>query len=149
MNNLRELNQELAIAGQLTPSELQEAAHSGFKSVLNLRHPSEEGFLSNEQQLAEANGLIYMNIPVNSDHINDELTTSVLQQVDELPKPLLVHCKSGMRAGAMTLMQFATRNSMTAQEAFEVADRIGFDCNAYPQMKQFFADYVNSYSNPN
>ena len=149
MNNLREVNQELAIAGQLTPFDLQEVASSGFKSVLNLRHPAEEGFLLDEQQQAEASGLRYVNLPVTPETMGDELTTSVLQEIDELPKPLLVHCASGMRAGAMTLMQFATRNGMTADEAFEVAGRIGFDCNAYPQMKQFFAHYVNTYSNPN
>ena len=149
MNNLREVNQELAIAGQLTPLELQDVARSGFKSVLNLRHPAEAGFLSDEQQEAEANGLRYLNMPVTPETMNDELTTSVLQQIDELPKPLLVHCASGMRAGAMTLMQFATRNGMTAEDTFDMAGRIGFDCNAYPQMKQFFAHYVNTYSNPN
>ena len=149
MNKLRQVNQELAIAGQLTPSGLQEAAHSGFKSILNLRHPAEEGFLSNEQQQAEARGLVYLNMPVTPDTIDDDLTTSVLQQIDELPKPLLVHCANGMRAGAMTLMQLATRNGMTAQDAFEMAGGIGFDCNAYPEMKQFFAHYVNTYSNPN
>jgi len=47
---IRKINDELTIAGQVTPEQLQQVAQEGFKSVLNLRSPDEEGFLSNEQQ---------------------------------------------------------------------------------------------------
>jgi uncharacterized protein (TIGR01244 family) len=149
MENVKKINDELTVAGQVTPEQLQQAAQEGFKSVLNLRSPDEEGFLNDEQQLAETAGLEYVNIPVKVNEINDELTTEVLGQIDKLPKPALIHCGVSMRAGAMALMNVATRQGMTPEQAFEKAHEIGFDCSANPQMKEFFEQYVSKFSRSN
>ncbi|WP_373524856.1 beta-lactamase hydrolase domain-containing protein [Nostoc sp.] len=146
MENVKKINDELTVAGQVTLEQLQQAVSEGYKSVLNLRSPDEQGFISNEQQQAQALGLHYVNIPVKPNEINDELTTEVLKQIDELPKPTLIHCASGMRAGAMGFMNVATRQGLTAQQAFKKAEAVGFDCSAHPQMKQFFEDYVSKHS---
>ena len=76
-----------------------------------------------EQERAEAAGLRYVNIPVKKEAINDELTTRVLAEIDNLPKPALIHCASGMRAGAMTMMNVATRSGMNAKDAIEASDQ--------------------------
>lgn len=147
MENVKKINEQLTVAGQVTPEQLQQAAEEGYKSVLNLRSPDEEGFLSDEQQLAVALGFHYVNIPVKPSEINDELTGIVLQQIDELPKPALIHCASGMRAGAMAFMNVATRQGMTPEQVFERAHQVGFNCDANPQMKLFFEQYVAAHSN--
>jgi hypothetical protein len=54
-----------------------------------------------------------------------------------------------MRAGAMALMNVATRQGLTPEQAFAKAGEIGFDCSAYPQMKEFFAQYVSTHSKTN
>lgn len=144
MENVKQISAELTVAGQVTPEHLRQAAQEGFKSVMNLRSPSEEGFLSDEQQQAEALGLTYLNIPVNPNELTDELTTSVLQKIDELPKPALIHCASSMRAGVMAFMNVATRQGMTPEQVFEKATSAGFDCDANPQMKQFLAHYIST-----
>jgi uncharacterized protein (TIGR01244 family) len=149
MENIKKVNHEFAVAGQITPEQLEQAASEGFKSVLNLRSPSEEGFLKDEQQQAEALGLHYVNIPVKVSELSEELTSEILEQIDELPKPALIHCGTAMRAGAMTLMNVATRQGMTSEQAFEKAGQIGFDCSAYPQMKEFFKNYVDKHSAKN
>ncbi|WP_232731780.1 beta-lactamase hydrolase domain-containing protein [Kamptonema formosum] len=141
VENVKKINEQLTVAGQLTPEQLQQAAEEGYKSVLNLRSPDEEGFLSDEGPLAEALGLQYVHIPVKTSEINDELTGTVLQQIDLLPKPALIHCASGMRAGAMAFMNVATRQGMRAEQVFERAHQLGFNC-ANPQMKEFFEQYV-------
>ncbi|PSM45503.1 phosphatase [Chroococcidiopsis sp. CCALA 051] len=142
MENVKQINDELSVAGQVTPEQLQQAAGEGFKSVLNLRSPEEQGFLQDEQQQAEAAGLQYANIPVKPNEMTDELTTQVLEQIDKLPKPALIHCASSMRAGVMAFMNVATRQGMTPEQVFEKAGEVGFDCNANPQMKQFLEHYV-------
>lgn len=150
MEDVKKLNDDLTIVtGQITSEQIQQAAQEGFKSILNLRSPDEEGFLTEEQQQAEAAGLHYVNIPVLVSTISDESTTDVLQQIDELPKPALIHCKSGLRAGAMALMNVATRQGLSPQQAFEQAHNIGFDCSAQPQMKEFFEHYVSTHSRTN
>ncbi|MDY6781318.1 MAG: protein tyrosine phosphatase family protein [Cyanobacteriota bacterium] len=147
MENVKKLSDELAVAMvQVTPEQMQQASQAGFKSLLNLRAPQEEGFLSDEQQQAEAAGLKYVNLPVKPDAINDELTERVLQEIDQLPKPVLIHCKSGMRSGAMTLMYIATQQGMTANEAMAMGKQHDFDCDAHPQMKQFFEHYISEHT---
>jgi uncharacterized protein (TIGR01244 family) len=146
MENAKKVNDQITVAGQVTLEQLQQAAAEGFKSVLNLRSPDEEGFWQEEQQVAESLGLDYINVPVQVATLNEELTTAILNQIDTLPKPALIHCGVSMRAGAMALMNVATRQGMTAQQAFELAGQIGFDCTAYPQMKEFFQHYVDQHS---
>ncbi|MEA5594107.1 protein tyrosine phosphatase family protein [Rivularia sp. UHCC 0363] len=142
MENTKKINDDVTVTGQVTPEQLQQAAKSGFKSVLNLRAPDEKGFLKDEQQQAQSVGLEYTNIPLEVDTVNDELIDQILEQIDQLPKPALIHCASGMRAGAMTLMNIAVHQGMTPQEAFETAEKLGFDCSSSPKLKQIFEEYV-------
>jgi len=147
MENVKRINGQLAVAmGQVTPEELQQAAQEGFKSVLNLRSPNEEGFLKDEQQQAENAGLQYINVPVKPDGMSNELADQVLQEIDQLPKPALIHCKSGMRSGALTLLYVATQQGLTADEAMAMGKQNGFDCDSNPQMKQFFEHYVSEHT---
>lgn len=125
MEIVRKINDDLAIAGQVTPEQLQQLVQSGFKSVLNLRSRDEDGFLSNEQQQAEALGLYYINMPVQVGAINTEIAAQVIRQIDELTKPALVHCNSGMRAVAMVLMHIAMRQGATLKQAFKQAEQLG------------------------
>ncbi len=125
MEAIKKINDELTIAGQVTPEQLRQVAQEGFKSVLNLRSPDEEGFLSNEQQQAEALGLYYVNIPVKFEAINDEIAARVLMQTNKLPKPTLVHCDNAMRAAAIVLMHIATRQGATLRQAFKQAEQLG------------------------
>lgn len=146
MKNVNKINENLAIATeQLSPQQLQQAAREGYKSVLNLRSPQEEGFLEDEETQAKAAGLDYVNIPVKPDSIDEELADRVLQQIDRLPKPLLAHCKSGLRSAAFSLMYVATKEGMSAEEAMEKGKQMGFDCTQSPDMKEFFQQYVSQH----
>lgn len=150
MNDIKSINDDIAVAmGQPTPDDLQQAAQEGYKSVLNLRSPQEEGALSDEQQQAEAAGLQYVNLPVRPDALSQEQTDQIMNQIDQLPKPLLTHCKSGLRSGAMALMYVATREGLSAEAAMEKGKQMGFDCESSPQMKQFFQQYVSERTNAN
>ncbi|PSB14115.1 phosphatase [filamentous cyanobacterium CCP2] len=144
MNDIKSINDDIAVAmGQPTPDDLQQAAQEGYKSVLNLRSPQEDGALSDEQQHAEAAGLQYVNLPVRPDALSQEQSDQIMKQIDQLPKPLLTHCKSGLRSGAMALMYVATREGLSAETAMEKGKQMGFDCESSPQMKQFFQQYVS------
>jgi uncharacterized protein (TIGR01244 family) len=145
MESSKKINDELTVAGQITPEQLPQLAEEGFKSVLNLRSPEEEGFWPDEQHQVESIGLHYFNLPVKVDSLTEEQTDAVLQQIDALSKPALIHCAVSMRAGAMALMNVATRQGLTLEQAFEKAHAIGFDCSANPAMKEFFEFYVSQH----
>jgi uncharacterized protein (TIGR01244 family) len=148
MNNVKQINNDIAVAmGQPTSDDLQQAAQEGYKSVLNLRSPQEDGALDNEHQHAEAAGLHYANLPVRPDALSPEQADQIMEQIDQLPKPLLTHCKSGLRSGAMALMYVATREGLSAEAAMEKGKQMGFDCESSPQMKQFFKQYVSEHTN--
>ncbi|MEH2435161.1 MAG: sulfur transferase domain-containing protein [Nostoc sp.] len=57
MNIVRKINDELAIAGQITLDQLKQIADEGYKFVLNLRLSDETGLLANEQEKTEVLGL--------------------------------------------------------------------------------------------
>lgn len=139
------LSDAITVTGQVTEEQLKQAAQEGFHSVLNLRAPDEEGVLPGEKEKAEEAGLSYVNIPVRKETISNDLTAWVLSEIDRLPKPALIHCASGMRAGAMGFMHMATRQGLSAKQAMEQAQALGFDCSSEPQLKQFFERYVDSH----
>ncbi|MGF1457866.1 MAG: beta-lactamase hydrolase domain-containing protein [Leptolyngbyaceae cyanobacterium] len=147
MSFVKSLSADIAVADcQLSPEQIQQVANAGFQSVLNLRSPQETGTLSDEPTQVEQAGMTYENIPVNPSDMTEELADQVMQTLDELPKPTLTHCKSGMRSGAMAPIYMATRNNMGAEAAMAKGQENGFDCDAHPQMKQFFVHYIEHHS---
>lgn len=138
MGSIKKINNELTISSQIMPEKLQQVAQAGFQSILNLRSPDEEGFWHEEQQQAEALELDYVNIPFRGATITEELITEILKQIDELPKPTLIHCSEGMRSGAMALMNLGKHQGigMNIEQAFKMAKIIDFDLDAYLPMKE-------------
>ncbi len=139
MDNVRKISDELSAAGQLTPEELQQAAAKGFKSVVNLRSPEEAGFRSNEQQEAEAAGLHYVNVPFKSTEAGDGLTGKVLEELEGLPGPILLHCAAGSRASALALIALATGEKLSHEQVLHKAQELGLNLDQ-PHLKQFLGE---------
>jgi uncharacterized protein (TIGR01244 family) len=139
MANIKKVSDNLSIAGQVSPEELQQAANEGFKSVLNLRFPDEAGFLTDEQQQVEAAGLEYANIPVKPSEANSELTQKAVQEIDNLPKPILVHCAGGARAGGIALIAEAINQGLTYEQIIQKAQALGINLEQ-PHLKQFLGN---------
>jgi uncharacterized protein (TIGR01244 family) len=125
MDTVREITNELAIAGQLTLDELQQLAEQGYRSVVNLRSPNEIGFLEDEQQRTEYLGLCYANFPIQVKTLNLDDVLLLIQQLTGLPKPMLVHCDSGIRSSIVVLIQIATEQGMRAEDALQKAAKLG------------------------
>jgi uncharacterized protein (TIGR01244 family) len=95
------LTAEFATAGQLATSDLAEAAAAGFRSVLNNR-PDFEGGASQPtsqamQQAAEAAGLSYAFLPVQSAYQTPAEIAKMREVLQTLPGPVLGFCRSGTR----------------------------------------------------
>lgn len=145
MENIIKINDQLAVQGQFTPEQLQPLKDAGFKSVLNLRSSDEEGFLHDEQRLAEVAKLEYLNIPVNPAKIDSELILQLIQDIDQLEKPTLIHCKSGMRAGLMALLYIASRQKLSADQALEMGKELGFNFEANPKFRQIIESFLSDF----
>lgn len=139
MANAKKISDDLSTAGQITPEELQQIAAEGFKSVINLRAPDEQGFLSDEQQQVEAIGLQYANIPLKPTEANPELTKTALEQIADLPKPILIHCAAGARASGIALIANAVAEGLTHEQITQKATDLGISLEQ-PHLKQFLLE---------
>lgn len=147
MDNLKTINDEMAVADcQLSPEQIQKAAEAGFKSILNLRDSQEEGYLADEAEQVEAVGLKYANIPIKPNALNDDLVDEVLAKIDRLPKPILSHCKSGLRSGLFALIHDATRHDLSVEAALEKGENLGINVETNPKMQAFLENYISNHS---
>lgn len=146
MENAKQINEQLTICGQINLNQLQQAAQEGFKSVLNLRSSEEKGYLAEEEQQAKALGLVYCQSPVTPTALNQEHITQILQLIDDLPKPVLLHCGTGLRAGVISLMYLVARQEITPEQAWEKAQQLGIDWNASPKLQEIFQNYLAQFS---
>ncbi|BCL36248.1 hypothetical protein NSMS1_26950 [Nostoc sp. MS1] len=81
----------------------------------------------------------YANIPVKPSEANPELTQKAIQEIDNLPKPILVHCAGGARAGGITLIAEAINQGFTYEQIVQKAQEIGLNLEQ-PHLKQFLLD---------
>lgn len=125
MEIVRKINEELAIAGEVTLDQLQQIAQEGFRSVLDLRSLDKDYWIDIEKQQVEALKLFYIHCPIEVKTMNLEVAAKVLQQINELPKPTLIHCSNAMLAAAMVLMYIAVNQGISLQQAFTQAEQMG------------------------
>lgn len=119
MNIVRKINSDLAIAGQITPEQLQQVAGEGYKSVLNLRFSDETGLWTQEQAETEFLGLSYVNLPTKVENLNHQAAMRIFQSISELPKPMLIHCDNALRSSAIVLLYIATNQGITFEKAWQ------------------------------
>jgi uncharacterized protein (TIGR01244 family) len=98
-----------------TTHELEAIAQEGFASVVNLRTEQEENQPlgpAQEGETVNQLGMAYVHHPVSSDAISSELVDRFRERIARLPGPVFVHCKSGTRSGAFTMMHVASEAGM-------------------------------------
>jgi uncharacterized protein (TIGR01244 family) len=140
MTEAKKISDEFSAGGQPTSEDLKQLADQGFKSVVNLRSLDEAGVLVDEQQQAEAAGLQYVNVPIQSTESNAELTAKVLSEVEQLPTPVYFHCGVGGRASAAALIAFATQQKLSREAVLAKAQELGVNLEQ-PQLKRFLEGY--------
>ncbi len=90
------------MAPQLTPESMAEAARLGFKSVVNNRpdfeHGPDQPTNAQIEAAALAAGLQYRWLPVDGGFQSPQQIAAFAQLLQELPRPLLVFCRSGARS---------------------------------------------------
>ena len=101
--NLRQIAPDFSTTGQITPEQIDAVAAAGFKSIVCARPDDEEGgqpAFAEVAKAAEAAGLSIVHIPV-SGPLGEGQIIRFHQAWNDLPKPMLGYCRSGMRAGSL------------------------------------------------
>ena len=96
---------DVCVAPQLTPEAMAEAAHMGFKSVVNNRPDFEGGpeqpTSADISAAAQAAGLAYRFLPVAGGYQSPEEAAQMARLLQELPRPVLLFCRSGARSARL------------------------------------------------
>ncbi len=111
------------IAGQPDIAGLRAFADMGGAFVVNLRREAEmESVPFDEQAEANAVGLGYASIPVESASFSAEAVRAFDEAVRDVKGPILVHCRSGSRGAAM----IAAHKALIDRVDLGIALREGF-----------------------
>lgn len=97
--------------------------------------------------LAATSSEVYANTPLNVNEATIDQLAHILEELEQLPKPTLIHCAGGMRASAIALLSIAQQENLTTEQAIERARELGYDYDTNPKLKQFFEDYITQNGN--
>ena len=102
---MQRLDADVAVAPQLTPDAMAEAAAAGFRSVINNRPDFEGGpdqpTNASIEAAARAAGLEYVWLPVASNFQSEAEIARFGELIATMPKPILAFCRSGTRSGRL------------------------------------------------
>lgn len=99
VQNYSRATEQIAISGLIGDGGTQALAAHGFKTIIDLR-TSTEG-TAEEKALVDLNGMNYINIPMTVAGISQEQLAAFTKAIETAQAPILIHCGSGNRAGAM------------------------------------------------
>ena len=155
LKNTTRVSTYLTVAGRLHEADLQQAAEDGFRSVLDLRSPEDNGYLLGEENWALAAKLNYIDTPTYATILTEDLIFDLFLQIGQLPKPLLIHCSSDptlnnswpANAYTITLMYLATQEGerFTSSQALDRAVLDGFDYSTAPELKELLSLYIDTH----
>lgn len=100
ITRLSQLTGEVWTAGQPSAEQLRQAREEGLKSVINLCPAGECGW--DEKTVAEMLGLHYASVPIGAAcDLSIDAARRLHETLESCPKPVLVHCGSSNRVGAL------------------------------------------------
>lgn len=125
------LSPNVSVAAQLTEQDLEEAAASGFGTIINNRPDGEAPDQPRSEDLAAAAkrlGLDYRHIPVIPGQLSNYQVEGFRAAVAEGQKPALAFCRSGTRSA--TLWALAASDRLSASEILQAASGAGYNLEA-------------------
>jgi len=130
------VEQDFAVASQVTAEDIAELARDGVKMLINNRPDGEEmGQLSAAaaEVEAERHGMRYLHIPVRTDTISAADVAAFARALEAGPKPIVAHCRSGTRC----YLLWAAVQAGTGRDADQLVMRAagdGYDIRVLPDL---------------
>lgn len=144
VNNLmryQRVSPEIATSGGLTADAIQELAKHSFRTVIDLRTEPEG---TQEEKLAvEAADMAYINIPVTNAGIDDSQLAAFKQAIAQASPPILLHCATGNRAGAMWT-SYRLGEGVTPEIAFKEGRAAGMNASMEEKIRQKWCNNTQS-----
>jgi len=129
--DINKLSNSISVADQINENDLAAIVKTGFKSLICNRPdgegPDQPGFKEIEYA-AKSLGLAIRYLPAESGKVTDEQGAEFGKLMDELPKPILAYCRTGMRS--TTMWALASSEKMPLPLIVETAAKAGYDMKA-------------------
>lgn len=123
LKNGREPFEGVITGGQPSQRQLERAASLGVSTVINLRMPQESG---GKREDVEALGMRYVSIPVDgADGLTVENARALAEALETSELPVIVHCGSGNRVGALFAIKAKELDGMSAEESLAIGQSAG------------------------
>ena len=133
----------IGAAGQPAASDWTDLAAAGVRTVVDLRAPNEPRG-HDEPDAVRAAGMAYVAIPVTQMTLHDEQFDAVRTLLrDPSRRPIVVHCASSNRVGALLLPYFVLDEQQPLDKAIELAIDAGLRSQ---ELATLAVDYVRRHS---
>lgn len=132
----------LMAAGQPTGEQLQLLAEEGYKTVIDLR-TSEEPRGFDEAEAVRQNGMAYVNLPVPA--LDQATVDRFLEAMRKAERPLILHCASSNRVGALYYAWLVLEEDVPARAAMAKAKAAGL---SHPELTQKIEKLVSERRQP-
>ena len=130
------VEQDFAVAPQVTASDIADLAREGVKTLINNRPDGEEpGQLGSAEARAQAEKLElqYIYLPVRSDTITAADVDAFARALKSSSKPILAHCRSGTRCYLLWAATQAAQGKDVNQLVMRAAGD-GYDLRVLPDL---------------
>ena len=128
---IKKLSSTLSVSEQISAADIPQVASLGYKAIICNRPDGEGVDQPGEQEIAQAAavaGLTFRYLPVESGKVTDEQGVQFGALMDDLPKPVLAYCRTGMRCTTMWALSQAKQ--LPFAEIIETAAKAGYDMKA-------------------
>ncbi|MBT3881141.1 MAG: hypothetical protein HON76_01830 [Candidatus Scalindua sp.] len=140
--NLQVPFDSILTGGQPTFDQIKQAAETGFKAVVDLRTGNELPDPEQEKAWVEGSGMRYIHISISVAEgftpQNAKVFAEALSGSENYP--LIVHCKSGERVGAMFALKAFHIDEKEIEEALLIGERAGL-IKLAPTVKKILERY--------
>jgi len=132
--------QGIFLASQPAADDLRQAQKGGVKTVINLR-PESEIKEFDEPKLVGELGLHYVNIPFAAPaELTDAVFAKARETLFQAEKPILLHCHSGNRVGAIWLAHRVLDDGLAYDAALAEAKEVGLKAPALEARAKEYID---------
>jgi uncharacterized protein (TIGR01244 family) len=129
MTDIRQVTPDFAVAPQLGPEDMAQAASAGFRLVINNRPdgeaPGQPTSLEMEQAVRAA-GMDYVHIPVRGGPTPDQVDQN-RAAIDAAGGPVLAFCRSGTRSIITWSLGEAEAGRRPKSDLVELGSHAGYD----------------------
>lgn len=142
MADVRKLTDNIYVAPQLTAADVAELDGMEFKSILCNRpdfEQSDQPSYDSIRQQADALGMAIEFQPVNSNVITDDDIDDFVDNLQDLPMPILAYCRSGTRCTVLWALSQAGHRPI--DEILQITAAAGYSLDALrPRLEERAAE---------